>query len=224
MAWYDFILDWVREKLSPIWSWLYDLWDDIRDFYNRARDYAYSLYRTARDLVYDKYEDAKRYARDLLSDISLVIPQWIRDAANSIIGWWGKVTSHVGQAIIGVRTWVTEQWDNLKSLISVVEGNLTNFINSLQERFTEFWNLVKDTIQLIIPQFILDAINWINKTALSAINDFISRFPNLFNDFYYFITHPWEKVEEAAVTIIEKFIPSEEEINEKFKEELPLPV
>ena len=224
MAWYDFIYNWVLEKLSPIWDWVTDIWEKLYDLYYKARDYAYGLYRTARDLVYDKYEDAKAYARGLLEDISFVIPQWIRDAANSVIGWWDKVTSYVVAATTGIRTWITEQLDTLNDILNVIKGDITNLPELINTKISEFWNSVKDTIKVIIPQPILDAVNWIEDVGLPAVNDFLDRFPALFEDFYHFITHPKGIVEEGVISIIEGFVPSEEEINEKFKEELPLPV
>ena len=190
-------------------------------------------------------KDAKNYVDGLFENLDKLIPQWIIDAVNDVKDWWRRTTDFVNDAIDDVKGWVSNLVSDLQVLIPQWIIDAANWV---RDKASAVWNWIegagKDAVNWIVgagkdianwvygvgkdvANFVwgglTDVYNWITDVALPAVNDFIKYFPKLFNDFYNFLANIVDFVEDAAADLIERSVPTDTEINEKFKENNPLP-
>ncbi|KYK27424.1 hypothetical protein AYK26_06995 [Euryarchaeota archaeon SM23-78] len=162
---------------------------------------------------------------DLINWLSLsgkATVEWIEnvgiDIINSIGDWWGQVTYFVGQEVQNIKDWVDNLLDIVKDRIDAVEQTLRFLDSIIAAKIHLWWESIKDTIEFIIPQFILDAVTWVTDTAVPAINDFLTNFPSLFNDFYAFITSPDAIVQKALELLADSYVEKKDDIREEYQE------
>ena len=245
MGFWSDLLKWIKDALDYFWSgitrlfdWIYDVgWKTVRNIIQNAED----VWDWAVDEAYDAVnwvEDASAYLSSwVLRHIEDAI-DWVEDASDYISRW---VMKHVEDAIEWVEAQGVSIWNWMQTAataaVNWVNSNGANILNSINKLFadlanipamigtkiSEFWNSVKDTIKTIIPQFILDAVSWINTVALPAINDFINLFPQLFNAFWDFFTAPFNLLEDKFEDWVASWTPTRTEINARFIENNPLP-
>jgi len=186
-------------------------------------------------------QTAKDYARFLVENIELIIPQWIIDAAESVENWWSKMTSYVGGKIEGVVDYAYSLWKDLKneiqeridyivSFINTMWGDVVSYVSGKLEDFkswvgsaiseatdwiagkaSDAWNWVTDSGSALI--------DWFNDTAKDAVNWVYGAGITLFNDFQDFKAKIFDTVENAIAYIVEHLAPPKEDIDKRWKEE-----
>lgn len=221
--------------LETLPSWLISIPKALSDIFSNATQIANIIamlipnaLQAAKDYVISElnkiYDYFPAWLKDLINWLNQVekdVINWLittgKDMLNDLQGWWDQVVNYVGQEYEALKGWATEQWNSLKNWIEDLETAISNFGVFVREKFDEWWLVAKETIEFIIPQWVYDVYHWYVDVALPAVNDFITNFPDLYNNFIYFMFHPWEKVKEGINYLLDKQTEDEEDIEKEWQ-------